>query len=241
MTRNDYPALPAELEQLHTEGYFIRDRFFAPEDLDEICEWADRAVAYHNVTPREKFDMYQSVSRRDGIMFVNEFIDNSQSHRALQTFAFQPRIVAFNRSVAGPRAAHHCYQLVYKFPQYRAPFPWHQDHIHTPTDRCFYNMWIALNDMTVENGCLWVLPRVGLDTVLEYHDTPYGKSCWSLEAPEQGIPMEMKRGSIFVITSKTLHKSGPNCTDTMRKAMLIAFVDQDAIVYGAPVEAIPYA
>jgi ectoine hydroxylase-related dioxygenase (phytanoyl-CoA dioxygenase family) len=101
-------------------------------------------------------------------------------------------------------------------------------------------MWIALSDMSVENGCLWVLPGIGLGEVLEYRDTPYGKSCWPLDHPNQGVPMEMERGSIFVITSHTLHKSGANRTGRMRKAMLLAFVDRQASVLGQPVRCTPY-
>jgi ectoine hydroxylase-related dioxygenase (phytanoyl-CoA dioxygenase family) len=53
--------------------------------------------------------------------------------------------------------------------------------------------------------------------------------------------MEMERGSIFVITSHTLHKSGGNLTGQMRKAMLCAFVDRAALVMGKPVRCTPYS
>src|SRR5437870_5689267 len=36
---------------------------------------------------------------------------------------------------------------------------WHQDEIYIPTrDRSLCGAWIALDDATIENGCLWVLP-----------------------------------------------------------------------------------
>jgi hypothetical protein len=241
MKLNNHPAAPEEMEKLHAEGYFVREHFFAPHELDEIERVADGAVAYYNENPRDAQDMYSIVSRKDGIIFVNQFMDESGAADAMLSFSLQPRIAEFARSVAGPRAAHHCYQLVYKYPQFRNPFPWHQDHIHTPSNRPFYNMWIALSDMSVENGCLRVLPGVGLDTVLEYHDTPYGKSCWPLDHPDQGVPMEMRRGSIFMITSHTLHSSGGNYSDNLRKAMLMVFIDQDATVFTNPVRTNSYS
>ena len=37
---------------------------------------------------------------------------------------------------------------------------WHQDEDFIPTrDRSLTGAWIALDDATVENGCLWVLPK----------------------------------------------------------------------------------
>src|ERR671910_2231550 len=36
---------------------------------------------------------------------------------------------------------------------------WHQDEAHIPTrDRSLTGVWIALDDATVANGCLWVIP-----------------------------------------------------------------------------------
>jgi phytanoyl-CoA hydroxylase len=36
---------------------------------------------------------------------------------------------------------------------------WHQDEAHIPTrDRSLTAIWIGLDDATVENGCLWVIP-----------------------------------------------------------------------------------
>jgi len=240
MTIHDLPATEAEVKKLKSEGYFVRERFFAGAELDRVEELADRAIAFHNQCLDDESTMYRSVSVKDGIIFANEFSDGSGVGGELLSFALQPKVTTFARSVAGPDAAHHCWQIVYKFPHFTNPFPWHQDHIHTPADRPFYNVWIALSDMSVENGCLRVLPRIALDQVLEYHPTPFGMSCWSFDDPNQGIPMEMERGSVFVVTSHTLHMSGGNHTDHRRKAMLLAFLDRNATVYGKPVRFTDY-
>lgn len=240
MTLRESPRVTgAEMAQLVREGYFVRHGFFSPEELEDIERLADRSVQHHN-HDFDKDTPYRTVSVRDGIIFVNELSDDSGVNEMMLRFALAPGIASFLRSVAGPRAAHHCWQVVYKFPHFPQPFPWHQDHIHTPADRPFYNMWIALSDMTVSNGCLRVLPGVGLNELLPYHDTPFGKSCWPFDDPNQGVPLEMKRGSIFMLTSRTLHMSGGNLTGGMRKAMLLAFVDSEAIVKGKRVRSLAY-
>ena len=69
---------------------------------------------------------------------------------------------------------------------------WHQDEYFIPTrDRSLTAAWIALDDATVENGCLWVLPgshRRGIiyptheqndprfDCTVEAYDFPYRDS-----------------------------------------------------------------
>src|SRR5437762_1510431 len=37
---------------------------------------------------------------------------------------------------------------------------WHQDEIYIPTrDRTLCGAWVALDDATIENGCLYVIPK----------------------------------------------------------------------------------
>ena len=233
-------ATRQELATLRRDGFFTRREFFKPRELDELEALADRAVEYHNSFPPHITDRYKEISRRDGITFVNELGDDSDVAPSLLAFALQPRLTALARSIAGAHAAHHCYQLVYKHPHFTQPFPWHQDHMHTPADHRFYNIWIALSDMTIANGCLWMLPSIGLDRILPYHVTPHGHSCWPLDEDDQGVPVELQRGSIVVNTSWTLHKSGGNTTDQCRKAMLVAFIDDRAEAEGMPVRVLPY-
>ena len=48
--------------------------------------------------------------------------------------------------------------LFVKPPQFQGQ-AWHQDEIYIPTrDRSLIGAWIAMDDATIENGCLWVVP-----------------------------------------------------------------------------------
>ena len=53
---------------------------------------------------------------------------------------------------------------------------WHQDEAHIPTrDRSLAGVWIALDDATVDNGCLWVFPgshRAGVLYPVRPHERP---------------------------------------------------------------------
>jgi phytanoyl-CoA dioxygenase PhyH len=227
-----------ERERLRRDGFFTRSGHFSSAEVDALEAAADAAVAYHNTFPVHLADIYKEISHKDGITFVNEFGDDSQAAGELRRLALGPRIAAMARSLAGPRAAHHCYQVVYKHPHYERPFPWHQDQIHTPSDRPFFNIWVALSAMTEANGCLRVRPGVGLDEILPYHPTPYGHSCWPLD--DAGQAVEMTRGSILVVTGRTLHMSGPNRTDGLRKAILFVFMEEGAMARREPVRLRPY-
>lgn len=96
--------------------------------------------------------------------------------------------------------------------------PWHQDEFFIPTrDRSLTAVWIALDDATVENGCLWVLPgshRRGVlypdrdqddprfDCSVEAYDFPY--------RDEDAVPVEVPAGSAVIFNGYLLHRSLPN-------------------------------
>lgn len=222
------------------EGYFIRKAFFTSDQIDSLEDDADAAVAWRNANFDSYDDLFSKISTRKGFVFVNELADDSSASANLHAFCMQPQIRDMARGLAGPNVAHCCYQLVYKFAGHARQFAWHQDEIQTPADPQFYNIWIALNDMDEENGCLWTIPGKGIDRVLPHEQTPEGLSAWPLDHEDQGIPLRMTRGDICVMGSRSLHKSSANHSERDRKAMLIIFMDRDATVHGHRVPTAPY-
>ena len=218
-------------QQVLARGY-ARIAGFAPADeVDSLEAACDQVVAWQERNPSRM----PEVNRPGRMTFVNELVAEPHHAEEIRAYGVGPRVARVARTIVGERARHYIWQVVYKHGGYQDPFCWHQDHLHTPTDRRFFNIWVALSDMTVENGCLWVMPDVSLDTLRGYEQTPYGRTCWPLDDPDQGLPMEMQRGDALVVTSYTLHKSTGNSTDQMRKAVLFAFMDADAEVDGKPV------
>jgi phytanoyl-CoA hydroxylase len=95
---------------------------------------------------------------------------------------------------------------------------WHQDEFFIPTrDRSLTAVWIALDDATIENGCLWVLPgshRRGVlypareqddprfDCTTEAYDFPY--------TDDQAVPVEIPAGTALFFNGYLLHRSLEN-------------------------------
>jgi ectoine hydroxylase-related dioxygenase (phytanoyl-CoA dioxygenase family) len=234
------PARQDEVRSLAEQGYFIRERFFTATQIDELEETADAAVAWRRDNFERYTDLFKEISTRDGFVFVNELYDDSRFSASLRAFCLRPNLRDMARSLGGPEVAHCCYQLVYKFAGHNHSFAWHQDEIQSPSDPPFFNMWISLSDMDVDNGCLWTKPGVALDRVLPHVQTPEGLSAWPLDDPDQGIPLRMRRGDICMMAAKALHKSGGNSSSRPRKAMLIIFMNRNARIRGYTVPTVDY-
>lgn len=95
---------------------------------------------------------------------------------------------------------------------------WHQDEFFIPTrDRTLTGAWIALDDATVENGCLWVIPGSHKHGVLWPqwdHDDPRfdctGEAYGFPYQDEDAIPVEVPAGTILFFNGYLLHRSLPN-------------------------------
>jgi len=95
---------------------------------------------------------------------------------------------------------------------------WHQDEDFIPTrDRSLTGAWMALDDATTENGCLWVIPGSHQPGVLwpmhETDDERFDCTRESINFPyrdEDAIPVEVKAGAIVFFNGYLLHRSLPN-------------------------------
>nr|WP_315158588.1 phytanoyl-CoA dioxygenase family protein [uncultured Flavobacterium sp.] len=106
---------------------------------------------------------------------------------------------------------------------------WHQDEFYIPTrDKSLVGAWIAIDDATIENGCLWlipgshkegsILPRIknennnfaDVDTV----DV-------SRYSNENIIPVEVKKGSVIFFNGYILHSSLKNNSKSKFRTALV--------------------
>ncbi len=95
---------------------------------------------------------------------------------------------------------------------------WHQDEFFIPTrDRSLTAVWVALDDATIENGCLWVLPGSHARGVIyparEQDDPRFDCTTESYDFPysdDQSVPVEIPAGTALVFNGYLLHRSLEN-------------------------------
>jgi phytanoyl-CoA hydroxylase len=128
---------------------------------------------------------------------------------------------------------------------------WHQDEMFIPTrDRSLTAAWIALDDATVENGCLWVLPgshRRGVIYPNREHDDPrYDCTVESYGFPyrdEDAVPVELTAGSVLLFNGYLLHRSLPNSgRHGYRRALVNHYMSAESLLpWAVPEPGVPMA
>ncbi len=104
---------------------------------------------------------------------------------------------------------------------------WHQDERFIPTrDRSLVGAWIALDDATVDNGCLWAVPgshRMGYLWPTRPHGRPdeFDPSDEAFGFDEEGAtPIEVAAGSVVFFNGNLLHRSMRNRSTGRRRALV---------------------
>jgi ectoine hydroxylase-related dioxygenase (phytanoyl-CoA dioxygenase family) len=117
---------------------------------------------------------------------------------------------------------------------------WHQDEIFIPTrDRSLTGAWIALDEATVDNGCLWCLPgshkrgvlypqrdnadRNQFDCTAESYQFPYDDA--------DAIPLEAETGDLVLFNGYLLHRSLKNTAPGgYRRALVNHYMSAESLL-----------
>lgn len=113
------------------------------------------------------------------------------------------------------------------------PVEWHQDfahHPHTNSDLCAVG--IALEDMTVESGCMMVVPGSHTGPVLDHHQNGFFIGGISPQRDSidlsTAVPLELNAGDISIHHTLTLHGSAANTSTTSRRLLIYEYAAADA-------------
>lgn len=106
---------------------------------------------------------------------------------------------------------------------------WHQDEDFIPTrDRSLVGGWIAMDDATIENGCLWLIPGSHKPGILwpmeQQQDSRFdctGESTGFPYSDDDAIPVEVKAGTIVFFNGYLLHRSFPNRAQSGYRRVLV--------------------
>lgn len=107
--------------------------------------------------------------------------------------------------------------------------PWHQDRAYfdTPMEDPIIGVWIALDDATVENGCMFVRPR--------WHEpvVHFKRRDWqicdkdALAMSVQPVAVPMQSGDVLFFDSLLPHGTPTNLSDRRRRALQFHYAATD--------------
>ncbi|MBL6686642.1 MAG: phytanoyl-CoA dioxygenase family protein [Pseudomonadales bacterium] len=221
----------AQAAQWHRDGYFLLKNAIPKNAIDALLEDADRLEAAREAQLRQDHDGHFLINRAGEITFTIHIVKTSL---AAQRFVFEPALVDLCLDLIGGDVRLYWDQLVYKKPETPVEFPWHQDNGYTYVrPENYLTCWVPLSPATIDNGCPWVVSGIHQKGTLEHWVTDLGYQCLT-EADEANlgsVPIEADIGDVVVFSSLTPHRTGPNLTDNIRKAYIVQYAPDGAVMY----------
>ncbi|MGF1475061.1 MAG: phytanoyl-CoA dioxygenase family protein [Geminicoccaceae bacterium] len=214
--------LTSEVKQAFLEnGYVILADHLEPDELAQLRGICDDLLA--EPPDDDEGGKGHDIGRGHDRRFLRH---RHKDKPELASFVLGPGMRDLVSPVVGARPHLFNEQFVVKGPRTGASFAWHQDSGYVGFGhKPYLTVWIALDDTTVENGAVYILPRdLRRDmSVSEHRRDEAGKELVGYDGDEPGVPAIVSAGSIVLFSSVTLHRSSANTTARPRRAFVAQY------------------
>ena len=211
------------------QGFIIVQEFLDKTELKAVRTACDHEVGCIAEDMRSKGILEQGINVLDRKYFIN----NARiQHPKLADIIFSDKTEALCRATIGDTAYLHNEQFVVKMMDKMTSFAWHQDSGYsiynggaTPHEP-YLTCWIALDDMSEDNGTISILPfsrYAPARELLKHKWIDEVNAMVGYSGDDPGDLIEVSAGTLVAFSSRLLHKSGANTTLRPRRSYFIAF------------------
>ena len=209
--------------QFQKDGYVIVEELFSPEEMAQAKAEA-RAVV-------------EKVRSEGNELKAGVYVGLTIASPLFRKINADPRIVDVLEEIVGPNLEFWSDKVVFKSASVDFGSPWHQDWTYWKGANKF-SVWLALDDTTVENGCMKLLP--GSHQGLVHHggdaseklglsSTGVGAFVNRLRSDEvdesKAVIAPLRAGGAIFFHDLTLHASFQNKSGKDRWAMISTYRD----------------
>jgi len=224
--------LDALKETYDRQGYLVVERLFPDDVLAELQEATAGYVSSvaDGVLAGELLDVFEDsegAPQLRRIVSPEAFADVYD--RAMR---YEPLVDLVQKLLGGTVRFDHG-KLNFKPPSGGAAVEWHQDWAFYPqTNDDMLAVGIMLEDCTLENGPLMVVPGSHRGKIYDHHQNGHfvgGINSENLgDIPDKAVPLTAPAGSISIHHVRMLHGSTTNQSDKNRPLLLYNYVAVDA-------------
>ena len=207
------PLSETEVDRYHEDGYVIPEYRLPEETLQDIRADYDRLLARH-----PEFRDYCPMLLRYDLSFLNYARDSNILDMVAQVIG--PDIILWNSSFFAKPAVN------------GKKTPWHQDGEYWPLrPLATCTVWLAIDEATVENGCLKFMPGSHKRKELRPHRTNkdpnftlHQELLESEYDDDKAVPLELEAGQMSLHDVYLLHGSEANDSGKPRRGMTMRFM-----------------
>ena len=227
-----------QLKFFSDNGYLKFGRVLSDEDVEKLktrCE--EIAEGRNNSLPSEFIQLEQAFRENDNpdsprLDTIRKMTHLTSYDKEFEAVAKNSKIVDVIEQLLVPNIKLYGDQLMMK-PRFNGTVTdWHQDSVSWPffIPQQAVSAWVALDNATVENGCMTVIPgshkwgpisREYKDDFLEIDEIP------------EPVSVEIPAGHCMFHHGLMMHRTGANTTENRRRGLALHYITSETIFMGA--------
>lgn len=231
-----------QIDSYRENGFIVLEGFLNPAETEHWRNTTQEAVNQRLASLQKAADgAVNRGSAADPDSYYSQVFTQclklAETHPGMHDLMFDPRLgkmIATLAGVDGIRIWHD--QALFK-PPFGDPTAWHLDNPYWSfSSRNALSIWVALDDATRDNGCLYYVP--GSHKTATYKNVGIGKNQGDLFNiyPEwreiSPVACPAPAGSAVIHNGLTAHGAGANMTNRPRRAMTCAYMPDGEIFNG---------
>lgn len=231
----------AQVRQFERDGILVVENLLTAREVETLKARIEWVLAGNSSVSPERLHVEPLVQSGEQHAKTYATSLRKMSHVAFEDNVFEaharnPRILDTIEALLGPDIKLFQDQLFMKPPRIGSRQAYHQDqplgfHIDPPD---MVTCWTALDDATIENGCLWMLPGTHRSGVIpREHWEDYERRALQGDLPQERA-IELKSGDCSFHHGLILHSSRPNLTLKKRWGYATHYVSAHCRFTGPP-------
>lgn len=223
-----------QISKFWEDGFVTVPNLLSPEEVARLNARTDAVLAGEVQFPKEFIHLEpeqanSAVAVLDRTLVVRKICNLATRDAVFFELLKHPHVIETVTSILGPDVKLLNDQMLCKPARYGSAKPYHQDSPYWPIQPMeLLTMWIALDDATLENGCLRYLRGSHKKGPLEHderqghHRMPQG---WRdlPDSPEE-VAVPIPAGSAICHHSLVLHETAPNTSWARRRGLSVVFM-----------------
>jgi len=225
--------------RFEVDGFVHLSGVLTEEEVAEIEVTYDRFLRREIDVPGKDYcDMAGDYGRDPSDYSIVNVMLPRTYHPAWQGNVYERRTADIAQQLCGDGMTIDYDQLLAKQPHKTdAVFAWHQDMAYWPDtpDTRTATVWLAVDDSTIENGCMRFVPATNHEAALRPHMPVFGGRGTShalgtdLRQGDEVVVKPIARGDCTVHNERVMHGSGGNETDGFRRAYILAYRSESTV------------
>ena len=231
----------AQVTQYQEQGFLVIDHFLAPDELEHWRRTTQEAVNQRIEQTRGK-DWFEALNNQADpdnyyAQVFTQCLKLADSHPGMHELMFDPRLGEMAATLAGVDGIRIWHDQALFKPAFGNPTGWHLDNPYWSfSSRQSLSLWVALDDATLGNGCMWYVP--GSQKTATFENVGIGQNladlfkCYPQWREIEPIACPCPAGSAVFHSGLTAHGAGANMTNRPRRAMTCAYMPDGATFNG---------